>query len=47
MGNIASSAGGGHWDMSQPQPRWKPKPKSPKKKPLWLPRQNSGSDSND
>ena len=46
MGNIAST---GHWDLSKPQPQWKPKPKTttPPKKSIWLPRQNSGSDSND
>lgn len=51
MGNIASSTGG-HWDLSKPQPQWKPKaaskPKAAPKKSLWLPRQQStGSDSND
>ena len=48
MGNIASSTGGGHWDLSKPQPQWKPsKTKAAPKKSIWLQRQPSGSDSND
>lgn len=48
MGNIASSTGGGggHWDLSKPQPQWT-KTKAVPKKSIWLQRQPSGSDSND